>query len=177
MNAKLNGKGSKRQFYAVLASLMIGLFGLIGSVQADPPLNTKAPDFTLKSTSGANLRLSEQRGQIILVNFWATWCGPCRQELPEFEKLKQKYAKYGFEVWAVNVDNDSNEAIKFIKPLGLSFPILFDSGLITSQQYKVETMPSTFLLDRDGRVRFIHHGFQPSYVEKYDAEIHQLVKE
>ncbi|HET8706721.1 MAG TPA: TlpA disulfide reductase family protein, partial [Pseudomonadales bacterium] len=160
-----------------LLVLFFGLASLVQQAYADPALNTRAPDFTLKSTTGGNMRLSEQRGQIILLNFWATWCGPCRQELPEFEKLKQKYAKYGFEVWAVNVDNDSNEALKFIKPLGITYPVLFDSGLNISQQYKVETMPSTFLLDRDGRVRFIHHGFQPSYVEKYDAEIHQLVKE
>ena len=144
---------------------------------ADPALNAGMPDFTLKSISGQNMRLSEQRGNVILINFWATWCGPCRQELPEFEKLRQKYAKYGFEIWAVNVDTDSNEAIKFVKSFSLTYPILFDSSLITSQMYKVETMPSTFLLDRDGKLRFVHHGFQASYVEKYDAEIHDLVKE
>lgn len=144
---------------------------------ADPILNASVPDFTLKSNSGQNLRLSEQRGNVILVNFWASWCGPCREELPEFEKLRQKYRKYGFEIWAVNIDIDSNEALKFVKPLSLSFPILFDNSLQISQIYKVETMPSTFLIDRDGKLRFVHHGFQANYVEKYDAEIHDLVKE
>lgn len=163
---------------AGLAVMVLALsVGVADPLHADPVLNNRAPDFTLKSAGGQNLRLSEQRGQVILLNFWASWCGPCRQELPEFEKLKQKYAKYGFDVWAVNVDNDFNTALKFAKPLGLSYPLLFDAGLTTSQSYKVETMPSTYLLDRDGRVRFIHHGFQPGYIAKYDAEIYQLVKE
>ena len=80
-----------------------------------------APDFTLKSTSGENLRLSEQRGQVVLINFWASWCGPCRQEMPLLDEMQKKYAKLGFTVFGVNVDQDQSNADKIYKEIPVSF--------------------------------------------------------
>ena len=89
--------------------------------------STPAPDFTLKSTGGNNLRLSEMRGQVVLVNFWASWCGPCRQEMPLLDELQNKYSKLGFTVLGVNVDKNPAKADKILKDIPVTFPVLYDT--------------------------------------------------
>ena len=102
-----------------------------------------APDFTLKSHSGENLKLSEMRGNVIMINFWASWCGPCRQEMPILEQIYQKYQPLGFTLLGVNVEEDPNAAKTFLKDVKVSFPILFDNTNEVSQLYQIIAMPST----------------------------------
>jgi len=136
-----------------------------------------APDFALKSSTGENLRLSEYRGEVVMVNFWATWCGPCRQEMPLLDELYQRYERVGFNLLGVNIDDDSRKAMKMIEELGVNFPVLFDSRKEVSKLYEVEAMPVTVLIDREGNVRYVHHGYKPGYEEKYLDQIRSLLRE
>ncbi len=136
-----------------------------------------APDFALKSASGENLRLSEYRGDVVLINFWATWCGPCRQEMPLLDDLYGRYQRVGFILLGVNIDDDSRRAMQMVQELGVNFPVLFDENKEVSKLYKVEAMPVTILVDREGTVRHVHHGYKPGYEEKYLTEIRSLLRE
>jgi thiol-disulfide isomerase/thioredoxin len=136
-----------------------------------------APDFTLHALSGPNLRLQEQRGHVVMVNFWATWCGPCRQEMPQLDKLYQKYRSAGFVLLGVNVDDDARNAAGVASKLGLSFPVLLDTDKQVSKLYDLSTMPSTVLIDRDGKVRWVHRGYREGFEQTYEQQIRQLLKE
>jgi peroxiredoxin len=139
--------------------------------------STLAPDFTLRTLEGQNLRLGEQRGRVVLVNFWATWCGPCRQEMPHLNKLYDKYKSSGFVLLGVNVDEDTRQAASVASKLGVKFPVLPDNDKRVSKQYDLSAMPSTVLIDRDGRVRYLHRGYQSGYEDTYDRQIRELLKE
>ena len=136
-----------------------------------------APDFVLKSSTGENLRLSEYRGDVVMINFWATWCGPCRQEMPLLDDLYARYNRVGFNLLGVNIDDDSRRAMQMVKELGVNFPVLFDESKEVSRLYQVEAMPVTVLVDREGTVRHVHHGYKPGYEEKYLTEIRSLLRE
>lgn len=136
-----------------------------------------APDFTLKSLDGRNLRLQEQRGRVVLINFWASWCGPCRQEMPHLNRLYDKYRASGFELFAVNVDEDPGKAVGLAAKLGLNFPVLHDAEKKVSRLYDLAAMPSTVLIDRDGRVRHLHRGYRDGFEDIYDRQIRELLKE
>jgi peroxiredoxin len=136
-----------------------------------------APDFTLPSLDGPNLRLQEQRGRVVMINFWATWCGPCRVEMPHLSKLYEKYRGSGFTVLAVNIDEDPHKAASLAKQLGMRFPVLLDTEKKVSRLYDLSTMPSTVLVDRDGRVRYVHRGYRDGYEDTYDKQIRELLRE
>jgi len=137
----------------------------------------QAPDFALKSSTGENLRLSEYRGDVVMINFWATWCGPCRQEMPLLDELYSRYQRVGFNLLGVNIDDDSNRAMNMIEELGVNFPVLFDARKEVSKLYEVEAMPVTVIVDREGTVRFVHHGYKPGYEEMYLDQIRSLLRE
>ncbi|MEW8232043.1 MAG: TlpA disulfide reductase family protein [Candidatus Thiodiazotropha endolucinida] len=145
------------------------------TVAANQP--SMAPDFTLKSREGVNIKLSELRGQVVMVNFWASWCGPCRQEMPLLQQLFDRYQSLGFSLLGVNVDEDRAAADKMLSDLPVSFPILYDDRSKVSKQYQVKAMPSTFMVDRDGRIRYLHKGYKPGYEEEYQQQIRQLLRE
>lgn len=136
-----------------------------------------APDFALKSSTGDNLRLSEYRGDVVMVNFWATWCGPCRQEMPLLDELYSRYERVGFSLLGVNIDDDSRKAMNMVSELGVSFPVLFDARKEVSKLYEVEAMPVTVLIDREGTIRYVHHGYKPGYEDKYLDQIRSLLRE
>jgi peroxiredoxin len=135
-----------------------------------------APDFTLHTLSGPNMRLQEQRGKVVLINFWATWCGPCQQEMPKLNQLYEKYHAAGFVLLGVNVDDDVRHAGDVAGKLGLKFPVLLDTDKAISHLYDLSTMPSTVLIDRDGKVRYIHKGYLTGVENDYDKQIRELLK-
>ena len=139
-------------------------------------LMSAAPDFTLRTIAGPNLRLQEQRGRVVLINFWATWCGPCQQEMPQLNKLYEKYHAAGFVLLGVNVDDDVKHASDVAARLGLKFPVLLDTDKATSHLYDLVTMPSTILIYRDGKVRYIHKGYLAGVENDYDKQIRELLK-
>lgn len=169
----------KRMRIALLAGLLVVVPGIFaGSSFASSGLaGQEAPDFALKSASGSNLRLSEYRGDVVMINFWATWCGPCRQEMPLLNDLYARYNRVGFSLLGVNIDDDSGRALEMAEELGVSFPVLFDDRKEVSRLYQVEAMPVTVLVDREGKVRHVHLGYKPGYEEKYLTQIRALLRE
>lgn len=141
--------------------------------------NTKgpAPDFTLASKEGGNVRLQEQLGNVVLINFWASWCGPCREELPYLEELQQEYADLGFTILAVNVDEDPSKADILLNDIAVSFPVLFDVNDDVSKLYDVQAMPTTVIVDRDGNQRLVHYGYKSGDEEKYKQAVRALLRE
>jgi peroxiredoxin len=161
---------------STLTGLIFALFALT-SLASSGLEGQQAPDFSLKSSTGQNLRLSEYRGDVVMINFWATWCGPCRQEMPLLDELYTRYERVGFNLLGVNIDDDSSRAMKMAADLGINFPVLFDSSKEVSKLYQVNAMPVTVLVDREGNVRHVHHGYKPGYEEKYLNEIRALLRE
>jgi len=158
-----------------LALTLATLVG-VSSVQAEE-MNIPAPDFTHESRQGENLRLQDFRGEVVMLNFWASWCGPCRQEMPLMDDLYAQYKDLGFTILAVNVDENRDEAHRFLDKVPVSYPILYDPQSDVSEQYEVQAMPTTVMIDRDGNARFLHHGYQPGYEDEYETQIRQLVRE
>jgi peroxiredoxin len=147
------------------------------AAQASVTPNAPAPDFTLKSNQGKNLKLSEQRGQVVLVNFWASWCGPCRQEMPHLNRLHDKYRAAGFVMLGVNIDDNAETGASTAQKWGVRFPVLFDADKAVSKRYDLGAMPATVLVDRDGKVRFLHRGYREGVEDTYEQQIRALVKE
>lgn len=136
-----------------------------------------APDFTLKSSTGENLRLSELRGEVVMINFWASWCGPCRQEMPELAEIQKKYQDLGFTILGVNVEEDSSKANDLLAENPVNFPILYDTENNVTELFRVDAMPSTILVDRDGNMRYLHKGYKPGYEDIYAQQVRALVRE
>jgi len=161
-------------FRALLPCVLVAS---VGTAAAAVQTSAAAPDFTLRSVGGANLRLGEQRGQVVLVNFWATWCGPCRQEMPHLNRLYDKYRSSGFVLLGVNIDDDPRAAADLAAKLGLRFPVLLDTDKQVSRVYDMSAMPATLLIDRDGRVRHIHRGYRDGVERTYEEQVRGLLKE
>jgi len=144
---------------------------------SQPKTVNRATDFTLKRFQGPNTRLLDHRGDIVLINFWATWCGPCRQEIPLLMELQEKFKNDRFVVLGITIDTNHREVEQFLHDMLVTYPILFDEGQVLSEQFEVKAMPSSFILDRDGIIRFEHIGFKPNYAELYIQEIQKLIDE
>jgi peroxiredoxin len=136
-----------------------------------------APDFTLRKAEGGNLRLAEQRGQVLLINFWASWCGPCRVEMPHLNRLHDKYKAGGFAVLGINIDDDPAHGAQTAQRWGVRFPVLLDASKDVTRRYDLGAMPSTVLVDRDGRIRFLHRGYRDGMEAEYERQIRELIKE
>ena len=140
-------------------------------------LSGAAPDFTLQSNGGKNLRLKEQRGKVVMLNFWASWCGPCRQEMPLLDKLYKRYSRAGFTLLGVNVDSNPADAERYLKEVKVSFPILYDTKSTVSKSFDVSAMPTTVMIDRNGNMRYLHKSYKPGDGKKYRQYIRELIKE
>jgi peroxiredoxin len=141
-------------------------------------LSGPAPAFSLQSRDGAQVSLAALKGKVVMVNFWATWCVPCRQEMPHLQALYERYNSLGFELLAVNVEkNNAEGARKWLEETPVTFPVLFDPNNEVTKLYKVQTMPSTVLVARDGTMRFIHHGYKPGYESEYQTQVRALLRE
>ena len=140
-------------------------------------VSSAAPDFTLQSRDGETVSLSQFHGQVVMINFWATWCGPCREEMPHLEALHQRYSALGFTLLGVNVEENSGDAVAWLEETPVSFSVLFDPENSVSELYDVVAMPSTVLVDRQGNVRFLHHGYQAGYENEYQTQIRALIRE
>ena len=117
-----------------------------------PQEMVEAPDFALPDPAGKTVRLKEFRGRYVFLNFFATWCGPCREEMPAMERLHQTYSGKGLVVLAVNLEESSARVAKFVKELRLTFPAVLDGDGTASRAFAVRGLPVTYLVDRDGRI-------------------------
>jgi thiol-disulfide isomerase/thioredoxin len=136
-----------------------------------------APKFELQSMAGKAVNLDQFKGQVVMINFWASWCGPCRTEMPILEKLHAKYKPMGFTMVGINVEPDSKLAVDWLKATPVTFPILFDTRSEVSKLYQVAGMPSTVIVDRKGNLRWLHRGYKAGDENAYLDQIRALVRE
>ena len=161
----------KNRIAAMAAALALSLPALAGA-EGGP-----APAFSLASRAGSQVSLAQYKGQVVMINFWASWCGPCRQEMPLLESIYKKYGKMGFTMIGVNVEPDSNAANEWLKQTPVSFPILYDTDSKVSKLYDVSGMPSTVIIDRSGKLRMLHRGYKPGDENEYLDSIRTLIRE
>jgi thiol-disulfide isomerase/thioredoxin len=162
---------AKRMVIGVLAALALQAPSLAA------PVNAAAPAFSLDSMSGRTVDLAQYKGNVVMINFWATWCGPCRQEMPLLEQLHKKYKPMGFTLLGINVEPDSRGAVEWLKSTPVSFPILFDTDSKVSRLYAVAGMPSTVIVDRKGNLRWLHRGYKAGDENQYLDQIRALIRE
>jgi thiol-disulfide isomerase/thioredoxin len=136
-----------------------------------------APGFTLASRAGGEMSLAGLRGQVVMINFWASWCGPCRQEFPALDEMYRKYKPMGFAMLGINVESEQSDAERFLGIRPVSFPILFDPDNHVSHSYGVSAMPTTVLVDRKGNIRWLHRAYKPGDEAEYIAQIRAMLRE
>ena len=136
-----------------------------------------APDFVLKSLAGANLRLSEYLGEVVMLNFWASWCGSCRQEMPQLDRLYATYRSAGFVVLGINVDDDASRAVDVARALNVTYPVMLDPDKSVAPKYRLGELPMSVLIDRAGIVRYVHSDYQAGKEQPYLAELRRLLNE
>ena len=131
-----------------------------------------ASDFALETIDGTEVSLSDYRGNVVLVNFWATWCPPCRAEIPDFEAAYQARQSDGFVVLGINVEEPRDAVVPFVEAIGMTYPVLLDRGGQVMKMYRVPGLPISLILDRDGVIQVRHIGFLTrEQLEDYLAEL------
>ena len=136
-------------------------------------------DFTVKRYPGGEpYSLSEDRGSVVLLDVWATWCEPCRDALPMYQDLAKHYASRGLKVYALNVDADARALPPFLAETKVTLPVLLDAQAeVADLVLRVRGMPTTLLVDRKGHVRYVHEGFAEEFLTRYQTEIEELLEE
>jgi cytochrome c biogenesis protein CcmG/thiol:disulfide interchange protein DsbE len=142
-------------------------------VSPDPPL---AATFELPTSAGT-VTLAGLRTQVVLVDFWASWCGPCRQSFPWLSTMSERYGGKGLVVVAINLDKDRDLAEKFLRELSPPFVVAFDPQGKTAEAFKVTAMPSSFLVSRSGRLVYSHAGFDLRDTDAIEKQIQEQIKE
>ena len=150
---------------------------LLGASAAWAVSDQPAPDFALPDKDGSLISLDDYSGQVVVINFWASWCGPCREEMPLLNELHARYESLGFTMLGINVEEDSSAADAFLSSTPVNFPVLYDRENSVSKLYDVIAMPSTVIVGRDGTVRYIHHGYESGDENAYQDYIRQLIRE
>lgn len=153
------------------------LVGPAASASSTQLIGQAAPDFVLRSFAGRNVRLSEHIGEVVVLNFWATWCGPCRQEMPLLDEIYDRYLPAGMVLFSINVDEDQQRASEMAQALRVTYPVLFDERKDVSRAYQVAIMPVTVLIDRAGVVRYVSEGYKPGYEKRYTGKLRELLNE
>lgn len=140
-------------------------------------INDKAPEFKLDAIKNASqkLALSQLQGKVVYVDFWASWCGPCKRSFPKLEALRAKYKDKGFEVVAINMDENVEDAHDFLKQFAVSFPIVRDPSGAVAEQYQVKGMPTGYVIDQSGRVNYIAEGFDPEDEKAIEEMVDALI--
>ncbi len=166
-----------RQLAIVMCAWLATVAGTDSASAATGLVGAEAPDFVLKSVDGENLRLSEYRGDIVLVSFWVTWCGDCRAQLTELNDWHGTYEAAGLRLLAVALDRELSDVRNTATLLGLEFPVTHDAGLEVRQRYSVNEMPTAVLIDRDGVVREVFEGFRRAHGQAMLDRVRDLLRE
>ena len=160
-----------------LSFLTLTISGSLGGHAATHLSGAEAPDFVLKSLSGENLRLSEYRGEVVMLSFWATWCGDCRAQLAGFNDVYNRYREAGFELLAVSMDKELDDAEETASNLQAGYPVLHDMGREVSRLYDVGSIPVIVLIDREGIVREVFQGYRRGGEQEYLEQVKALLRE
>ena len=135
-----------------------------------------APEFALKDANGQTVHLSDYRGKVVLLDFWATWCGPCKIEIPWFQEFERQNKDKGFAVIGVAMDEEGWDVVKpFAKYVGINYRLVIGDETITQLYGGVEAMPTTFLIDREGRIASVHVGLSSKH--DFEDEIQELLRD
>lgn len=154
---------------AVCAALFAGVV-FAGSVSAQE-VGKPAPAFDLPAAGAKNVRLADLKGRVVLVDFWASWCAPCKQSFPWMNEMQAKYGPKGLTIVGINVDKKREDADKFLVGTPAQFTVAFDTTGKVAEAFQPKGMPTSFLIGADGVVRAIHVGFRESDREKLEAEL------
>ncbi len=154
---------SLKNVLAVIAMTLAAQVGATGVGQA-------APDFDLPGASGP-VKLSALRGKVVYVDFWASWCGPCKQSFPWMNEMQSKYGAQGFTVVGINVDKKRTDAETFLKGTPAKFTVAYDEKGVSPTAYQVKGMPSSYLVDRDGKIIATHMGFRADENAALEAKL------
>lgn len=149
----------------------------LASSAADVELGMPVPDIALPSLiDGETVRLSDLRGKVVYIDFWASWCGPCRKSLPALDRIRNDQRE-DFEVFAINVDENPEDGLRFLKRYPVSFPVLSDPSAEFPPRFGLQGMPTSYIVDRDGLLRYVHEGYRDGDAKKISAVIAQLIAE
>lgn len=172
------------QKYISAGQVLIAAGLLASSINAHAELTSKTESatapmqkFEMPSLKGGVKSLEAYQGKVVLVDFWASWCSPCRTSFPWMNEMANKYRDQGFEIAAINLDQEQPQAMKFLKELPPEFTVLFNQTGEMPEAFEVIGMPTSFLIDRDGKVRSTHIGFHTEKTADYEKEIQQLLSE
>jgi peroxiredoxin len=171
---------SRPQPLAFMLFVMIVTLAAAQPVQAAEShalIGRPAPDFALRSAAGPNLRLSENRGDVVVLSFWSSRCNTCRAQLAELDRLYATYRPAGFVVYGINVDDEPRGAAEFVQAQAASFPMLFDPTKSTARSYDIDNLPMLVAIDRFGVVRFVRRDDRKSGVAEYTAALRRLIDE
>jgi peroxiredoxin len=138
---------------------------------------TVAPEIALKDLAGHEVKLAALKGKVVLVDFWASWCGPCRDELPVLDGLYKKYKDKGLVIVGVGLDRDADKLRKFLRALPLSFPVVHDPSGAVASKYEPPKMPSSYMIDKRGLIRHVHAGFKASDKALLEKQLSALLGE
>lgn len=157
----------------IFTSFMLVFLGM-GTASA----GEKAADFTLRSIEGKEVKLSDYRGKVVMVNFWATWCGPCKVEMPHLDKMDKDFEAQGFEV--ISISTDDARASSKVKPLikrgGFGFTVLLDKDTSVVSQYNpAKTLPYNVLIDKEGNIYKVYQGYNPGDEKEMRHDVEQLL--
>jgi len=161
----------KTLLYTLTAALLVAsTAGALSPGDAPPAIDI--PD-----QAGKKVDLSALKGKVVLIDFWASWCGPCKQEMPVLEELHKKYAKDGLVIVGVNIDNNAKKMNNFLKGTPATFRIVHDRKLDIASKYEPETMPSSYFIGRDGKIRYVHEGFKKRDAGEIEERVKKLLAE
>ncbi|MGD8566487.1 MAG: TlpA disulfide reductase family protein [Gammaproteobacteria bacterium] len=160
---------AKHNKFALLAALLLIITG--GNALAAKP----APEITVKTLDNNSIHISDYKGDVVYVDFWATWCPPCRKSFPWMEEMHQRYKDLGFKVVAISLDNKRAVIDQFLKTMNTSFTIAHDPSGKSASAFNVKGMPSSYLIDRHGNIHLTHMGFNSKDKSKLEAEIKNLI--
>jgi thiol-disulfide isomerase/thioredoxin len=149
---------------------------MLGS-HPDEMLGQAAPELTLSSLGGASVSLNDFSGQVVLVNIWATWCGPCRIELPHIQDLHERYGNDGLAVLAINAGESEDQIRRYLSQEGLTFRVLLDPESQSLRTFSTSGIPTVVLIDREGIVRYGQVGYSPGSDQELEREVQALLAE
>jgi thiol-disulfide isomerase/thioredoxin len=161
----------------IRSCILAGTIAVGASFAVAGDVSAPASEFSLSSLAGQPVALSQFKGNVVLVNFWATWCGPCQQEMPLLDQMYKKYKPAGFTLLGVNVDKEAPAVKELLARKPVSFPVLLDPENSVSRAYHVADMPSSVIIDRKGNVRYVHRGYRAGDENEYLDRIRQLIRE
>jgi peroxiredoxin len=140
-------------------------------------VGSSAPDFSLVDVTGKAVTLKQFKGKVVFLDFWAPWCDPCKEELPALDALYKRYGQEGFEIIGIDIDSSEKLLTEFLQKVPITFTVLIDEKSVIRRAYNFRTLPTAFIIGKDGVIRYMHMGFGDEFLQMYEKEIEELLKQ